>query len=113
MLLVGEISWTHPAQILVRMALMVDPIRFAWKVCNPGVPLPAILARVAGSSALAQSLSDVRSRMTAEVRASTAAAQAALELFILSASPTHRNTSGSGDPSDSPAAPVFIATSPR
>jgi hypothetical protein len=95
------------------MALIVDPIRFAWRVCNPGVPLPATLARTAGSSALAQSLSDARFRMTGEAPASRAAAQAALELFILSESPTHTSTGASQDPNDSPAAQVFIATSPR
>ena len=71
------------------MALIVDPIRYAWNACNPRVPPPTTLTRAAGSSALAQNLSDAHSRMATNVVASAAAAQAALDLFILSSLPTN------------------------
>lgn len=78
------------------VSITVDPIVYAWKACNSGVPLPRTLARSAGVSVLAQSLSNAPPPILAEMVAKVDAAQAALHSFILSTLPVASET----DPND-------------
>jgi hypothetical protein len=84
----SETFRTHTITILAVMSASIDPIQYAWKRCNHGVPLPSSLARHAAASHLPYPLSITSDAVVPNAVVGTDTTQAALQSYLVRELPT-------------------------